>query len=249
MSAPVFLRHRECPGDCPAHPGPGTPTRFRGIRRAGILAALLLNGCVSVPTEGPPATVYLLQPSAELSSDTRPSVAYGLRIARPQVVRHLSGDTLATVRGDYQWQGLADARWAAPLPKLLNDYLERRLAAQIAFRDLGGSQATRPLEHRLELTVYAFNARHPDGADDPTVHIAARFTRLGPEGAVRHFTVDRQERVANNRRAIVAGLDTLWRTIVDEMSRALLLEGNPPRPSASSPNSGSESDMIAQRCA
>jgi len=190
-----------------------------------LLLPLLLAACVSLEEPAPAPDNYVLRPhdggGAEGASPS------GVVVERPQVAPGLGSDRIAVLRDGRHLDHLADARWATPLPEMLQAFfhgaLERRyphLEAEVAPTGVGSL--------RLEATVWDFQAEYEGGADrPPRLHLAMtlRLRRADSNRTLGRVRVARTARAeANRRTAVVAGLEQLLREAFDQAVIALLAE-------------------------
>lgn len=181
-------------------------TRF--ATALALLAALCLGGCISLPEGEAPPERYVLTP---LGVEGAATVTGRFQVATPAVPASLASDRIALVRGERRLDHFAGARWAAPLPELLRDFLttsvENRLGA--AAWASGGASA----RYRLVTAVRDFQAEYPQGAGAaPTVRvslIAVLWDRSRGEVVLRRRFAEARQAEANSLGAVTAALEAL----------------------------------------
>jgi len=147
-------------------------------------------------------------------------LAADLLVALPTTAPGLDGQQIAT-----RWPGLrfdyyANARWAAPLPAMLQAALIEALQGSRRLRsaqgDLGRFRAT----HVLTFEVRRFEADYTAGAT-PVAHVtlAATIGRQPDRRVLASWSVATQEPAAANRLTeVVAALDTAFGRAATELA-------------------------------
>lgn len=173
---------------------------------------LLMAGCMQLgPSAGPVPERYVL-PVPEGSAGPAGSAPDALVLERPEVAPGLATDRIAVLRAGRRLDHLAGARWAVPLPELLQAFFRASLAQDFPATAVtaapGGNGGP-----RLAAMVWHFQAEYPDGTDRPPRLRVALSLRLEPAGGGPALARQRAEgavRAAANRRgAIAAGLAEL----------------------------------------
>jgi len=174
----------------------------------GLLSALLLSACVSLPEAESPPERYVLTP---LGVEGDATVAGRLEVASPAVPASLASDRIALVRDERRLGHFAGARWAAPLPELLRDFLTTSVANRLgaAAWASGGASA----RYRLVTAVRDFQAEYPKGSGAvPTVRvslIAVLWDRSRGEVVLRQRFAEGRQAEANSLGAVTAALEAL----------------------------------------
>jgi uncharacterized lipoprotein YmbA len=179
-------------------------------KRLAVVAPLLLTACVSLTDPAPVPERYVLHSHAEPGEKT--AVPARLGIAQPRVPPGLESEHIVVLRNGRRLDHLARARWAAPLPKMLQAFfheaLERRFPRLEADPAPGGMGNL-----RLGATVWAFQAEYQGEADSPPrlrLAMTLRLYRPGKDRTLARMRVARTAPAASNRRtAVVAGLEGL----------------------------------------
>jgi len=175
-----------------------------------VLLPLLLTACVSLKEPAPAPERYVLHPHQEAAGEAAPSAR--LVVGQPRVAPGLESDRIVVIRDGRRLDHLADARWAAPLPEVLQAFfheaLERRFPRLEAEAAPGGMG-----DVRLGATVWAFQAEYAGKADSPPrlrLVMTLRLQRAGNHRTLARMRVARTAPAASNRRtAVVAGLEGL----------------------------------------
>ncbi|HKJ71865.1 MAG TPA: ABC-type transport auxiliary lipoprotein family protein [Gammaproteobacteria bacterium] len=178
-----------------------------------VLAALLLAGCVSLPQAEAPPQRYVLTP---LAGGGQPTNGARIAVAKPQVPAGLASDRIAVLRGGRRLDHYAGARWSAPLPDLLQDFL----ASSVENRLGAAAWGPEPARYRLITAVRDFQAEYGEGASGPpTVRVtlvAVLWDRVEGEAVLRrHSTLTRRAQ-ANRLEAVTAALEGLLRRAVGD---------------------------------
>lgn len=179
-------------------------------KRLLVLLPLVLTACVSLKEPAPAPERYVLHPHQAAEEGAAPPAR--LVVAQPRVPPGLESDRIVVIRDGRRLDHLADARWAAPLPEVLQAFfheaLERRFPRLEAEAAPGGTG-----DLRLGATVWAFQAEYEGKADSPPrlrLAMTLRLQRAGDHRTLARMRVARTARAASNRRtAVVAGLEGL----------------------------------------
>lgn len=170
-----------------------------------LAAVLAVAGCVSLPEGEAPPDRYTLAPLAVQDSGSDLRVA----VAMPEVPAGLASDRIAALHPGGRLGHLAGARWAAPLPELLRDFLATSVENRLGATAWGNH----PAPYRLVTAVRDFQAEYPDGEDrPPTVRVtlvAVLWDQAAGEPVVRR-RLSASRRLAEHRLgAVTAGLEGL----------------------------------------
>lgn len=127
-----------------------------------MAAILSLAGCLSGVL--PKATIqaqYALPDATTLQAAKKLPLA--LQIDAPRAVSPLNGVDVVVIRADGEVQIIADARWAAPLPLLMQDLLARSIEAAGVTPSVAQSTQMHRIPLRLSGELRAFQL-HDDGS-------------------------------------------------------------------------------------
>jgi ABC-type uncharacterized transport system auxiliary subunit len=129
------------------------------------MAGLALVGCAPFTADGPPPEHYLLRgaPEHALPAGIQ-HLPTRLAVERPTVPPGLDSKRIQVIRGDRQLDFVTDARWAEPLPDLLQAVLQETLIA--ARPDAISPQG----RYKLSVRVRAFHPVYSD-TGPPEIHV------------------------------------------------------------------------------
>ena len=194
----------------------------RGARFVTLLMTLLLTACVSLPEGQAPPQRYVLRP---LAAGQGPPLPARIEVAEPRLPPGLASDRVAVLHGERRLDHFAGARWAAPLPGLLQDFfadsVENRLGAA-AWGEV-------PARYRLVTAVRDFQAEYRQGpGSPPTVRVtvvAVLWDRARGEAVLRQRSADSRKVSANRLGAVTGALEDLLREatgrLLEETARRL----------------------------
>lgn len=144
-----------------------------GARRAWLVcSAVLLGGCLNsiLPKDSNRAVYGLVDPGAAAAPDCSagsgksPVLPAGLMVETPQALAPLNGTDVNVLRSDGEIQMLPGARWAAPIPGLLQDLLartaEQRCVAPVVAQSAQASAL--PLRVASDLRSFGLVERNGD---------------------------------------------------------------------------------------
>jgi ABC-type uncharacterized transport system auxiliary subunit len=163
-----------------------------------LLAPLLLAGCLnSILPKGGPAAVYTLvdwsgSPSCTAPSGTQASSIPGLLVETPRAIAPLDGAAISVLRSDGEFQVLPGARWAAPLPVLLQDLLARQLEHDCRSMAISQTARAHQLPLRLSSELRAFGLVERAGSLTARVTLSASLVCAADASvlAARQFSVE-----------------------------------------------------------
>jgi uncharacterized lipoprotein YmbA len=201
-----------------------------------LLLPVLLAGCNPLRSSGPPPVLYLLTaPEAEVAAASVPlaHLPESLSLARPEVPAGLDGDGIGVIREGRRLDFVAGARWAAPLPELLQRSLSGSLEAALGTPVTAASTAA----HQLAVRVDAFHPVYATTTDRaPELDVALTVTLIDARsGAPQALGQGRRVSLARENRlgVIIAELDTLLHEAFMEalaaLDRALAEDGRRPQ--------------------
>lgn len=192
------------------------------IRSLLALAALTVpllaacGGLVELGPEGPPPTLYTLQPLERNGSPD--SDAVRLYVEVPQVPGALDTQRIAVRRSDRQIEYVAGARWSEGFPRLLQRHITISLDNDPALEAIGGFNIDVPVDYRLRIDVREHYA-HVDGAE-PEVRLdwSAQIIDNAPAKvrAVARFSA-RQAAGGPSAQAILAAYNEATNQLVTDL--------------------------------
>lgn len=175
-----------------------------------LMLAAGLGGCVSVlPDAGPAPDIYRLsapmndaaRSAATLSASER--LPWGIVVTAPSAPRALATDRIAVVRDGEHVSYAADARWSAPAPQMLQDYLieafeaDAQIAAAVRPDDLVSTR------FELRTEIIKFESVYPDdtmsGSPSATLSLRARLVDRQSRELVATRRIDVAEPADDNR--------------------------------------------------
>lgn len=170
-----------------------------------LAAALALAACVSLPEGEAPPQRYTLAPLAAQDSGSELRVA----VAMPQVPAALASDRIAVLHTGGRMGHLAGARWVAPLPEVLRDFLATSVENRLGATAWGNQ----PARFRLVTAVRDFQAEYPGGEGrPPTVRVTlvgVLWDQAKGEPVLRRRLSDSRRLDENRLEAVTAGLEGL----------------------------------------
>lgn len=140
------------------------PAASHALRRAAALTlATVLAACGVLPKAGERAVYALPEPDAATATAT-PWLPGALLVEAPRALAPIDGEDVVVVRADGEVQVLPGVRWAAPIPRLLQDQIARQLAAMGAATSV--AQSVQPYDQPLRLSseLRAFEVREAGNA-------------------------------------------------------------------------------------
>jgi len=192
-----------------------------------IATVALLAGCAPFQDDTPPPREYLLIASAAIPANVNTDRwPQPLAIERPEVAPGLDDPRIRIRRPGGELDHIADVRWAAPLPTLVEDALRRASADHfgepLPLARARGEEAT---PHRLQIRLEAFHPVYSETDGEtrppPTLEIVlvARLVNSRSGETVATVRTQGSGTAAENRvPAIVRGLGDL---LGDAYARAL----------------------------
>ncbi len=178
------------------------PSRSQALRVAAAAPAALtlaLCGCIGLTSNQPTQQQYLLRWSDPATASAQPvdgsATANGLAVDRalevllPASSPGLAGDGIAVLRPGQRLDYYSGARWAAPVPQMLQGLVVEALRARGRFALVEADGAPFSADWELQVELSHFEAEY-QGAGPPTVQVALLCT-LGQRverRAVRMFS-------------------------------------------------------------
>lgn len=128
---------------------------------AALALAALLAACGVLPKAGERAVYALPDPDPATATAT-PWLPGALLVELPRALSPLDGTDVVVLRDDGEVQILPGVRWAAPIPRLLQDQIARQLQSMGAASSV--AQSVQPYDQPLRLTseLRAFEVRESD---------------------------------------------------------------------------------------
>ena len=190
-----------------------------------VLSGLLwtLTGCTGLlQSRAPAPDVYVL------TSKTLPNVApmreAVLWVAKPTARAGLDSDHLVLTLADRRSDVYASARWAAPLPQMVEGLLLDALRSSGAISAVVSERSAFRGRYLLQTDITAFTADYSDGSARPTVRVTVRGT-LGIPGERRLLaTVSGTGAVmasVDRRGEVVAAYQAAWDAAANELVTAV----------------------------
>ena len=180
-----------------------------------VLLAVVLGGCVALERPASSPDRYRLRPPA-VTAGTAPA---GIAVARPEAAPGLATDRIAILRGTHRLDHLAGARWAAPLPRLVQGVLHEALEKRAGGAPHAGADL------RLACRLWDFQAEYAEQPTaPPTLRVAmtCRLERAVDGRPLARATVGQSKTAAANRQgAVVAGLEALLGEVFDRIWQQL----------------------------
>lgn len=197
-----------------------------GLRLLVLASVTCLSGCVSVGPDTPEPRRYLLvtRPAPDTSPGYSVAGPLAWAVSEPGTAPGLDTDRIAVIRNRRELSYYADARWAAPLPLLLRDYLYEQLQAGAA-GTYGGGGPTTTTVFVLKPFVRDFQAEYAaDSESQPELRVTliTELVNLRDDQALARVRVSRHGSAgANTLTAVTDGLADLLREVVAETVEAL----------------------------
>jgi ABC-type uncharacterized transport system auxiliary subunit len=183
------------------------------------VVALLLCGCSSLmQRQAPEPDVYALTTASHV---TTPAVRDEvLQVARPRARAGLDTEHVVVSLPDGRSDMYAGARWAAPLPQMVDGLLIDALRAHGVARAVVSDRSTFHGQYLLQTEIVAFTAEYSATGVAPTVRVALRGD-LGTSADRRVIaTVEGSGTAvarADRRSDVVAAYQAAWDTAVTEL--------------------------------
>lgn len=172
-----------------------------------------------MPEGKEPPERYVLRSTTEVAKPA--SAPARIRVVEPRMAAGLDSDRIAVLRANRRLDHYADARWAAPLPRLLQAFLADSLDRRYGAVALGSA----PARFRLVTVVRDFQAEYPDGSEElprVRVRLSAVLWDQQQSEAVRRERVALTARAKANRLgAVVAALEGAMQTAADRIMTGL----------------------------
>lgn len=151
-----------------------------------LTAPVALGGCALLETPPPPLAQVLLDPAPPVSSragGTETGTEAGTRttlqltVAEPAADSVASSDRISAVFNGFEVRYLADARWSAPVPRLLQRLFIDSLETAGYFAGVSDGGSGMRSDIRLNTDIRRFGLRYRD-AREPVVEASFSFRLL-----------------------------------------------------------------------
>jgi len=199
---------------------------------AGV-AALLLSACSGLHADRSSPQAYTLRYMAPADASGAPATAHplvagqgapALQVLHPLAAPGLESDSIAVLREGQKLDGYVGARWAGPLPDLVEAMAVDALRARGLYRSVQGDAAPFTSEQVLQLELNRCAAVY-DGTNAPTVQvrIVASFGRRDDRRLLGTQVLEASAAAASNRLGAVAAA-------YEQALNAALAQLAPPQP-------------------
>ncbi len=185
-----------------------------------LCAAIMSTGCVSLlPDAAPAPSIYRLtqSPVSVASVSGAPTV----RVAMPDAAKALQGMDVVVSPDGQRLAYAAGARWASPIPGLLQDAALQSLGQYGRITAIAPPTVVRT-DYALETRIRAFEAAFDQGPASPPLakfRISATLTKLETREVIGKREFYAEKRTGEVRvTSIVNTLDTITQTVMTEMS-------------------------------
>jgi len=132
-------------------------------------ACMMLSGCGGLlKSNEAPALTYT--PAMRAAEPLKP-LGTVLVVARPDAAPGLDSDSIAVALPDHRLDRLAGARWSAPVPELVQDYIVRYLSARGGWRAVVSDRSAFTGTYLLQMDVRAFSAQYAQRGQPPRIRV------------------------------------------------------------------------------
>jgi ABC-type uncharacterized transport system auxiliary subunit len=183
---------------------------------ASVALALLLGACSGLHSSRAVPQVYALRYASLVAAGARAdlpaSTAGGegaplptLQVLRPLAAPGLDDDHVTLLRDGQKLDYYAGARWAGPLPEVLQQLAIEALRARGSYRAVQGDAAPFVSEQVLQLEILSCTAVYGDGgAPAVQVRLVASFGRRGDRSLLATQLLEAQVPASDNHLGAVA---------------------------------------------
>jgi ABC-type uncharacterized transport system auxiliary subunit len=182
-----------------------------GLRAAALGAAALLAACTSFKSERAMPQVYALRyapPAPEVAAAAAPAALEQpptLQVLRPSAAPGFDDDHITLLREGQKLDYYAGARWAGPLPEVLQQLAVEALRARGRYRAVLGDAAPFVAEQVLQLEIARCTAVYAGGgAPEVQVKLVASFGRRGDHSLLTTQVLEARAQAGENRLGAVA---------------------------------------------
>ena len=178
-------------------------------RYAPAAVAALCAGCTGLLTShAAPEQTYYLRPPGTVAGSA--PLGTSLRVSHPQADPGLDSPRITLRQSDHRLSFYTGARWAGPVPDLLEALAVQTLRADAAWSSVGDSTSPFPSDYVLLMTVRRFDADYDADNSAPTVRVALDcvLARREAREVVASFSVEGSASAGANRQsAVVAAFE------------------------------------------
>ncbi len=189
------------------------------MKRLLVVLPLLFGGCGGLlKSSSPPEIVY--SPAVGATTALAPVLDAVLVIGRPDAAPGLDGDAIVLDLPDHRRERIAGARWAAPLPEMLQSHLVVALGARGGWRAVVSDRSAFNGAYLLQTEIRQFSADYGGSGQAPVVHVLlhAELGRLGDRSLVASLDAAGEARATADRQsAIVAAFDAALAAATDAL--------------------------------
>jgi ABC-type uncharacterized transport system auxiliary subunit len=189
------------------------------MKRLLVLLPLLVAGCGGLlKSSSPPETVY--SPSVGAVSPLTPLLDAVLIVARPDAAPGLDGDAIVLALPDHRRDRIASARWAAPLPELIQAHLVVALGTRGGWRTVVSDRSAFNGAYLLQTEIRQFSADYDRSGPAPVVHVLlhVELGRLRDRSLLASIDAAGEARATSDRQsAIVAAFDAALAAATDTL--------------------------------
>ncbi len=147
-------------------------SRVRPERLAfALLSALWLGGCVRFPSLGEAPRFYELAPNLAARSVPRQPVVWQLAVDEPTAPAALDTDRIALRPNPLQIEYYGHARWADPVPKMVQRLLIKGFEQSGRIVGVGAAGMGLRADYELHSELWNFTANYRGGSRSPTVRV------------------------------------------------------------------------------
>lgn len=173
--------------------------KFQNIRKFAIIASVLPLAACSIsnilPEPAPANIIYRLS-AEKVSVVTSNANAALLRIDRPAISKALGGQNIIVSPDGRRLAVASQARWAEPLPDMIQDAMLDVLAGRAAMVGVLPTSGART-SYRIHLTVRNFEATFDNGAGSAplaTVHFSATLSNATTRDLLGTYDIRKTQR-------------------------------------------------------
>ncbi len=194
-----------------------------------LLTGWLLGACtVLSPTD--PVRVYPLLP-VEHEARTQPVHTGGLRVLRPQVDDLLNGSHILVVPDGQSVSLYKGARWSAPIPQLLRDYLLESLRQDARIAAVSSDEVRLRAQHELVSRLSTFQTEYRNGQPVVVIRLHLQLVETGTRRILQERALRLEQPAASAELDAVVGaygqIAAQLATIVADWLAASLAESGP----------------------
>ena len=182
------------------------------------LLPLVLCSCASLLDPGPPPARIQLSPTMPGPLMSKP-LNKQVVVAMPQAGRDIDTDGIALLFNNREIRHLSGARWASPVPQMLQRELIDALTATNGLRGVAGESAGIAADARLLCDIRQFSLRYASAEAIPTAVLTATFRLLDlSSGAIldtKNVSIEVPATGRDNAAVAVSGETVLSRCLAE----------------------------------